>query len=210
MALLRDDPLEEVAQLAGDGLLAALAQAVPGAAAAAERCAQELRDGAWDGDQELAEQLEAALGAGPAPARWVVPADLDELGSHLEGSGGELEPRMRLQVATGEFWPDRYNFEATTGKPLPDDSDDPDAWLVVDPQGSRDGYRDMQVFTATIADRRLADRLDNALEGRGAFRRFRDMLADREDEAERWQVFSDERVRGRARSWLALHGYQPA
>ena len=210
VALVGDAPLDEVAQLAGEGLLVALAQSVPGAPEAAERCLRALSERDWWGDEELVDELEAARGRGPAPARRSVPVDLGELGSHLEGTEDPLNPAMRLQLATGTLWPDFEDWEAMTGEPLPDDWDDPDAWLSVEPQGSREGYRDMEVFAGTVADRRLADRLDRALEGRGAFRRFREVLADHADEHDRWRVFSSERVRGRARSSLAAGGYRPA
>lgn len=94
--------------------------------------------------------------------------------------------------------------------PPPHNWDDPDAWLSVQPQGSRDAYRHMQRFTATVADWRLAGRLEGALEGSGVFRRFRDVLADRADEEGRWRVYAAERVRGRGRAWLAGDGCRPA
>jgi len=52
--------------------------------------------------------------------------------------------------------------------------------------------------------------LEVAITGRGAFRRFKDVIDRWPDEIERWRVFSDERRMGRAREWLAAHGYRPA
>ena len=49
-----------------------------------------------------------------------------------------------------------------------------------------------------------------ALEGRGAFRRFRDELTRWPDIEDRWYVYSAERRRGRARAWLAAEGFTPA
>ena len=43
---------------------------------------------------------------------------------------------------------------------------------------------------------------------RGAFRRFKDELARWSGELERWHALSEERQRGRARSWLAAAGYR--
>jgi hypothetical protein len=40
------------------------------------------------------------------------------------------------------------------------------------------------------------------------FRRFKDELARWPGELERWHAFSEERQRGRARSWLAAAGYR--
>jgi uncharacterized membrane protein YkvA (DUF1232 family) len=76
---------------------------------------------------------------------------------------------------------------------------------------SRAAYRDMVDFIVTVADERLADRLHDAIRGRGAFRRFADTLRRaREDELTRWFEFKDERQRGRARAWLADVGYRVA
>jgi Uncharacterised protein family (UPF0158) len=55
-----------------------------------------------------------------------------------------------------------------------------------------------------------ADRLGIAIDGRGAFRRFKDTISRWPDEQERWYRFSDERRRGRARQWLSFAGYRVA
>jgi hypothetical protein len=49
-----------------------------------------------------------------------------------------------------------------------------------------------------------------AIEGRGAFRPFRDVLDRWPDLAEQWYAFSDDRRIDRAREWLADAGYRPA
>jgi len=65
----------------------------------------------------------------------------------------------------------------------------------------------MEVFIASVEDPGRAERLSIAIRGRGAFRRFKDELARGPGELERWYAFSEERQRGRARSWLAAAGY---
>jgi hypothetical protein len=65
----------------------------------------------------------------------------------------------------------------------------------------------MEDFVDTLSDSERRDRLRIALDGRGAFRRFRDVLARVPDDHTRWSTFSDERRRGRARAWLAREGY---
>ena len=73
--------------------------------------------------------------------------------------------------------------------------------------GGRAGYRDMEAFVGTVTDPDQADRLSIAISGRGAFRRFKDVLARWPDELERWYRLSNERERGRARAWLATEGF---
>ena len=89
-----------------------------------------------------------------------------------------------------------------------DDSEDNEHWLWVHCEGSSAAYRDMEMFAGTITDSRRAERLLEALEVRGPFRRFRDVLARWPDDFTRWHQFSDERRRGRSREWLAGAGYQ--
>jgi hypothetical protein len=73
---------------------------------------------------------------------------------------------------------------------------------------SRDGYRDMEQFIETVADPRLQSRLDRAIRGRGAFRRFRDELMEDEAEDQRWYAFKRACLAERARHWLADEGIE--
>ena len=60
-----------------------------------------------------------------------------------------------------------------------------------------------------LEDAAFADRLAHAISGRGAFRRFLDRLSGRPELMTRWHLFSNDRLRGRARAWLAAEGYTP-
>ncbi|OIN82175.1 UPF0158 family protein, partial [Mycobacterium malmoense] len=186
---------DEVLQLAGDGLLDAVAQGVGGAAELAAECAAALRERGWEGDEELADQLVASLGQGATPMLRSLPVDLEELASLLEGDpvwGGG-----RMDLKTGECWPGSPDFENFDDDGLDDDED---RWLYVECVGSRDGYRDMERFIDTVGDPAIADRLEIAISGKGAFRRFKDVLSRWPDELERYYQFSGERQRGRARA----------
>jgi hypothetical protein len=78
------------------------------------------------------------------------------------------------------------------------------------PRGdSHEGYRDMQRFISMVQDDRLRERLWRAIEGRGAFRYFKDVLADHSRERERWFNFKNERVRWRVLNWLESIGIEP-
>ena len=74
---------------------------------------------------------------------------------------------------------------------------------------SHEGYRDMRDFAATVKDERLQDQLWRAISGRGAFRRFKDVLADHFREQERWFAFKDARLEQRVLDWLASEGIEP-
>jgi hypothetical protein len=136
--------------------------------------------------------------------------DLELLSEILEGdpmtTGGAVDLR------TGEVWPRgtiEYADEGGDDIGAPD-FEDGERFLWVHGEGSRDGYRDMVSFLATVDDDDRVDQLGTALQGRGAFRRFKNVLARWPGELDRWFEFSVERKRGRARAWLADAGYRVA
>ena len=73
-----------------------------------------------------------------------------------------------------------------------------------------EGYRDMEDFVVTVEDERLQERLWQAISGRGAFRRFKDVLAGHFREQERWYAFKDARLEQRVLDWLASEDIEPA
>ena len=201
--MLRGRLTDDVLQMAGDGLLDAVAQGVDGAVELASRCAAALRDRSWVGDDELADQLEAALGRGATPLLRPLAVDVEELASFLEGD--PIYGEARIDLKSGEIWPPHDDLEEDDGV---DDVEGP--WRYIPHQGSHDGYRDMERFIATVADPEIADRLEIAIAGKGAFRRFKDVLSRWPEGLSRYAIFRDERQRGRARAWLVAEGYRPA
>lgn len=205
--LQRTGNYDDALQLAGDGLMAAVIQHADGAAERVRHCVLALRRRGWDGDDDLADQLDALVAGGPAPMLRPLPVDLDELAGILEGD--PLDDGGRIDLETGEVWHRAaIEYARETGSEDEDDADDPERWLPVHCEGSRESYRDMEFFIASVDNPGAADRLAIAIEGRGAFRRFKDVLARWPGELERWYALSEERQRGRARSWLAGAGYR--
>lgn len=198
LAALEGRELLEVLQLAGDGLLAATAQEIPGADALGRTCAEQLRQRGLAGDAELADALE-----GRGDDLRPLAVDLDELTTIL--GGDPLHGGGRINLGTGEIW-----HHSPYDDPVGDDEDldDRERWLWVE-ASSREGWRDMSEFAETVTDPALADRLQEAIHGARAFRRFRATLDAHPDELTRFHRFSEERRRGRARAWLAEHGLRP-
>jgi hypothetical protein len=192
-------------QLIGDGLLVALSQQVDGAAPLTEVCVSALRARGWSGDEELADMLQAPTGGAPHFLRPLT-VDLEELAMVLEGD--PVHGGGRIDLRTGEVWPQSaIDYAIEVGEEKDDEDDDPDRWLWVGCEGSHAAYGDMEWFIADLAQPQVADRLNKAISGRGAFRRFKDALFSWPDLKERWHGFSEDRQRGRARSWLADQGY---
>jgi hypothetical protein len=206
VAVLQTPGAPEFLQLGGDGLLLALDDETDGADELARTWIAKLRERGWLGDDELAAQLAARLGSGPTPMLRPLPVDLEELSTVLEGD--PLNGDGRLDLRNGEIWPhSAIEYVREEGEEDEDEREAPH-WLPVRCEGSRAGYRDMQMYADSVTDEKLRARLDRALQGRGAFRRFRDVLADGPDGLGPWHDFSDERHQGRARAWLAAAGYR--
>jgi predicted nucleotidyltransferase len=74
---------------------------------------------------------------------------------------------------------------------------------------SREGYRDMEDFIITVEDEHLRELLSVAVSGRGAFRRFKDVLYDYPRERKRWFNYGDTQVRERVLDWLESEGIEP-
>ena len=191
-------------QLIGDGLISAMSQQVNGASAEAEVCVSALRARGWVGDEELADMLEACTGAATGRFLRSLPVDLEELAMVLEGD--PVHGGGRIDLRTGEVWSQAaIDYAIEIGEEGEDD--DPDRWLWVRCEGSRAAYSDMEWFITDLDQPQVAERLNSAISGPGAFRRFKDALSLWPDLRERWHGFAEDRQRGRARSWLADQGY---
>jgi hypothetical protein len=55
----------------------------------------------------------------------------------------------------------------------------------------------------------LRERLERAIDGKGAFRRFKDVLMSYAPERERWFAFRSERLRVFMEAWLGAHALRP-
>ena len=80
-----------------------------------------------------------------------------------------------------------------------------DRFVSIQSEDSHEGYRDMEAFIATVRSRRLRERLERAISGRGAIRYFKDVLLDYPTERERWFQFKRERLQQRILDWLEAH-----
>lgn len=195
-----DDGLQQV----GAGIPMVLEQLREQAEPVAVSVINRLTWRAGAGDDVLAEDLLAALRGEPLPGRGV-PVDLEMLGMELEGDIG-MSSGGYVDLRTGEVIGENAIDPMVVGEDAAVDIEaDPDRWLRFNCTGSRDGWQDMADFAERQRDTALRDRLERAIGGRGAFRRFRDLVHD-EGLADQWHVFSDDRRLGRARELLASEG----
>jgi hypothetical protein len=82
------------------------------------------------------------------------------------------------------------------------------SYLRVDPVSSREQYRWMERFIATVTEPELRSRLVAAIDGKGAFRRFKDVLMAFPADRERWFQFRTERLRACMEAWLQAHNVE--
>lgn len=71
---------------------------------------------------------------------------------------------------------------------------------------SSEAYEIMIRFIATVEDENLTEKLHIAVDGKGAFRRFKNVLLDYPEERERWFKFKDEKIREEVVEWLKREG----
>ena len=138
--------------------------------------------------------------------RPTVRVDFEELRFAIEDAS--YEHQYFLDTATGEvILVSEYDDEEESSQRLEEiDEAEPGRYLRVPRAESRDGYEDMQDFIDTVSDKPLQQLLEVAIHGRGAFRRFKDVLARDPAEQQRWFGFQTERLNMRARKWLAEEG----
>ena len=204
VAALEGHDVSEVLQRAGSAVQVTLGVDPDRVSSLAISLVQRLEMRSLPGDEELAQDLLAAVRREPPPGR-PLPVDLEELSGLLEGDPAGNEGGF-LDLQTGEVMPAFMTDEAMVGEDAAVDVDaEPDRWLPVPCEGSRAGWEDMATYVAAVADSHLREQLERAIEGKGAYRRFRDLIAG-EGLTQAWQEFSDERQIGRARAYLAEQG----
>lgn len=130
--------------------------------------------------------------------------DVDELAMALADQS-VFDRQWLIDPQTGEilFWTSDTGIDGQN----PVDLDELGHLVAIDPLPPYAWYQDMVDFAEGISDQRAAERLGRTLQGKGAFRRFKNELHDRHpDLASVWHAFSDGRARVRAVRWLAEKG----
>lgn len=116
-----------------------------------------------------------------------------EVHSYLHTSTGEV-----LRVVDGIADPEMHTRIASDAN-----------YMRVDPVSSREQYRWMERFIPMVDEVELRNRLAQAIDGKGAFRRFKDVLMAHAPERERWFAFRSERLRVFMEAWLTAHALKP-
>ena len=128
-----------------------------------------------------------------------------------------------LEIAVERNSPDTDSYlDLTTGRVITITSGDPEAalnrqqvsenirnFLRVEPASSREQYRWMEKFVGSVTDEALRERLIISIDGKGAFRRFKDVLLAYPAERERWFSYRAELLHWHIQQWLESHDVHP-
>jgi hypothetical protein len=141
--------------------------------------------------------------ANPGPVRDI-PVDWEALEDAFENNAPEVHSYLHLvtgdvlRVVDGVADPQMHARIAA----------DPN-YLRIDPVSSREQYRWMERYIPMVEDPELVAKLTQAIDGKGAFRRFKDVLMAYGPERERWFSFRSERLRIFMEAWLSAHALNP-
>ncbi len=140
---------------------------------------------------------------GPKVALREVPVDWEALEDAFENNAPEVHSYLHL--ATGDV------LRVVDGVADPQmharinaDSN----YLRIAPVSSREQYRWMERYIPMVEEPELRAKLAASIDGKGAFRRFKDVLMNHSAERERWFAFRSERLRTFMEAWLAAHAIQ--
>ena len=133
------------------------------------------------------------------------PIELDMLEAAMEDS--DLSNRYYLNLVTGKvvFFSDDLGLTDEDER-LSEEIDESDDYIAVDRIPSHEAYQWMVDFVDEMvapSDENAAEKLSIALEGKGAFRRFKDTLY-RVDEKwqQAWYQFRDKQLKDAVEEWL--------
>lgn len=87
--------------------------------------------------------------------------------------------------------------------------DEEGRFIRIPERGSAMAYKSMAEFIETVEDLYLKEELSAALDGRGAFRRFKDILTNYPKERKRWHGYNANVMKREIIEWLNSIGVNP-
>jgi hypothetical protein len=161
------------------------------------------RDAARDAAREAAAREVGVRDPAAGPLRDI-PVDWEALEDAFENNAPEVHSYLHLvtgdvlRVVDGVADPQMHARIAADSN-----------YLRIDPVSSREQYRWMERYIPMVEDPELQGKLTQAIDGKGAFRRFKDVLMGYGPERERWFSFRSERLRIFMEAWLNAHALNP-
>ena len=122
---------------------------------------------------------------------------------------GSIDFEYYLDMETGEIilvGDDFIDMEELYAASEAIEEEEAERYRYIDKTDSWDAYKDMERFIITVEDKRLRELLIVAIDGRGAFRRFRKVIWEHPEEKIRWSEFKDRSDMQRALEFLDCIG----
>ncbi len=133
-----------------------------------------------------------------------VPVDWAEFEGALENNSPEL--KSYLNIVSGDVI--RVFDGSDKGREIqPENSEE---YMLIDPISSREQYHWMEEFIETVEEPSLRDKLNIAIDGKGAFRRFKDVLMGYPTERERWFTKRSTKLHAHMSEWIKVKHIKPA
>lgn len=135
--------------------------------------------------------------------------DLDQLYWAYEDA--TLENSYYLDLETGEilFFSELLMSDEEIEEKIGEIEDELGKRYISLPRTSpQEGYRNMSEFIETVTNEDLKQKLWIAIDGQGAFRRFKNVLGGYPKERERWFEFKNARIEKRVKDWLKAKDIQ--
>lgn len=92
---------------------------------------------------------------------------------------------------------------------LPTALSDPTTFRLIGTVDPRIQYQWLEGFVRTVEEPTLRERLEDAINGKGAFRRFKDALLDLPDQRKKWFEYRDREIQKRVVDWVFEQGLNP-
>jgi len=116
------------------------------------------------------------------------------------------EVEWYLDLRTGELIP--YSDEWLDDGEDVDPTADAVRYQPIEPLSAHEEWRIRSAFVEMLEDEKLRQRLQEALAGQGAFRRFDHVLAEDAGLEQRWRDFEQEQLLSEARAQLEADGIE--
>ena len=150
--------------------------------------------------------------------------DLEEIGDHMQDQDrydidfyldketGEviiIDVNILRGLEDGETMEDLPDWQREQVKIAEEILSNSDNYIRIPEKPSYEGYDLMVEFAEGVKDESLREKLAIALDGKGAFRRFKNVLLSYPKYRERWFEFKQQRMNEEVTEWLNSIGIEP-
>ena len=133
--------------------------------------------------------------------------NIDEVCDAMEDNNPEIEYWIDLKTGEMIFVTD-YDEQSEREEIFEAIEYEPDRFREIPTISSDEAYSYMEEFIGQVKDENLREKLQIAIQGKGAFRRFQNVIAGDPEEEIKWFDYKDKRVKEETIEWLKSEGIQ--